>query len=163
MIKHRMTALLAALSILALAACGAKPAPTVSMHDLRENMLSAAPSLPEMKTVSDESADAEALFAYLSDMDYGKVERFFLAYSATGLADEIAVIAVRDPGDAEAALASLSAHLESRAQLYTQYAPAQVPRVENAELFVRDQYAVLIVCDDPGAVKDAFIAFTTEG
>lgn len=160
---RRIAVLLAALSILTLLGCGAKPRRTVSMDSLRENMLAAAPSLPEMKTVGDGDENVETLFAYLSDLDYGKVEHFFLSYSAWGEADEIAVIAVKDPADAAEARSSLEPHLKSRIQLYTQYSPDQVPRVENAELFIRDQYVVLIICDGSDAVKKAFTESVSAG
>ena len=163
MSRRWIAALLAALTMLSLFGCGKRTFRTVSMYSLRENMLSAAPSLPEMKSVSDESENAEELFAYLSDLDYGKVEHFFLSYSATGLADEIAVITVKKTADAELAKTSLENHLKSRIQMYGQYSPDQVPRVENAELFIRDQYVVLIVCDEADAVKKAFWESTTEG
>ena len=32
-------------------------------------------------------------------------------------------------------------------------------RVEKAEIFTKDQYAVLLICDDSGAVKTAFEDF----
>jgi len=154
MMKRCFAALTAALLLL-LCACGGRST-AVSMEDLRERMLAAAPSLPEMKSVDDSADNAEELFAYLSDMDYGKVEHFFLSYSAKGLADEIAVIAVKNAADAAAAQASLQSHLEGRKLLYEQYQPDQLQRTESAEIFVKDQYAVLIVCDEVQAVKDAF-------
>lgn len=161
--RRRIAALLAFLSILTLCGCGAKPVRTVSMEGLRQNMTAAAPSLPEMKSVSDEDEKAQELFAYLSDMDYGKVDHFFLTYSSKGLADEIAVIAVKDPADAADAKTSLENHLKNRIRLYTQYSPDQVSRVENAELFIKDRYVVLIVCDEADAVKKAFTVSTAEG
>lgn len=154
--KRWIAAVLAALTVLGLCGCGGNRNTTVPMSDLKTGMLDAAPSLPEMKSVSDEDADAAELFAYFSDLDYDKVEHFFLSYSATGLADEIAVIALKDPADAAQARSTLVDHLKSRVQMYTQYAPDQVPRVENAEVFVKDQYVVLIVCDEADAVKAAF-------
>ena len=156
MSRKWMAALLAALTVLGLCGCGGKKQETIPLTDLRAAMTDAAPSLPEMKTVSDEDTDAAELFSYLSSLDYDKVEHFFLTYSAKGLADEIAVIALKDPADAAAAKASLESHLKNRVQMYTQYQPEQVPRVENAELLIKDQYVVLIVCDEAAAVKAAF-------
>ena len=155
--KRLLAAVLAAAALLALCGCGGRKTADPSMEELRQSMLAAAPSLPEMKTVDDGSDSAAELFAYLSDMDYGKVEHFFLSYSAKGLADEIAVIAVKDAADAAAAQASLQRHLEGRRLLYEQYQPDQVPRVESAELFVKGSCAVLIVCDEARQVKEAFL------
>ena len=163
MSKRWIAALLAALTVLGLCGCGGKTRATVPMEDLKSAMTEAAPSLPEMKSVDDGSDNAADLFAYLSDLDYDKVEHFFLTYSAAGLADEIAVIALKDPADAAAARDSLTRHLKDRTLLYQQYQPDQVPRVEDAEVFVKDQYVVLIVCDEADAVKKTFTAATTEG
>ena len=153
--KKRCCAALTAALLLLLCACGRQSA-SVSMEGLREDMLAAAPSLPEMKSVDDGSNNAADLFSYLSDMDYRKVEHYFLSYSAKGLADEIAVIAVRNAADAAEAQASLQRHLDGRKLLYEQYQPDQLQRTGSAEIFVKDRYAVLIVCDEAEAVKAAF-------
>ena len=83
MSRRWIAALLAAFTVLGLCGCGAKEnsrKATVPMADLRTGMLDAAPSLPDMKSVSDEDADAEELFAYFSDLDYGKVEHYLFRY-----------------------------------------------------------------------------------
>lgn len=72
---------------------------------------------------------------------------------------EIAVIAVKDPADVTKAADSLRAHVESRRKLFLQYGPAEAARVEKAQVFTKDQYAVLIICDDSPAVKTAFDDF----
>ncbi|MBE6990421.1 MAG: DUF4358 domain-containing protein [Ruminococcaceae bacterium] len=154
---------LALAAALLLTGCGGHRNNTVSMAGLQENMLAAAPSLPEMVSVSDETENAPELFGYLSDLDYGKVEHFFLSYSAKGLADEIAVITVKNGSDVSAAEQSLQRHLADRTRLYEQYQPDQLQRVEGAQIFTRDQYAVLIVCDEADAVRDAFTQATAEG
>ena len=84
---------------------------------------------------------------------------FLLSYSTTGKADEIAVIAVKDPADVPEAADSLRAHVENRRKLFLQYGPAEAARVEKAQVFTKNQYAVLIICDDSPAVKTAFDDF----
>lgn len=79
--------------------------------------------------------------------------------TATGKADEIAVIAVKDSADVTKAADSLRAHVESRRKLFLQYGPAEAARVEKAQVFTKDQYAVLIICDDSPTVKTAFDDF----
>ena len=106
-----------------------------------------------------DAADAKETFSYVSDLPYDKVENFLLSYSTTGKADEIAVIAVKDPADVTKAADSLRAHVESRRKLFLQYGPAEAARVEKAQVFTKDQYAVLIICDDSPAVKTAFDDF----
>ena len=126
------------------------------MEDLQAAMLAADASLPEMLSVTGDVEDAARLFTYVSDFPYDKVENFLLSYSATGKADEIAVIAVKDKADVDAAAQTLRAHLEDRLKLFRQYEPEEVARAEQGQVFTSGSYAVLIICDDGAAVKAAF-------
>lgn len=150
----------AALVLLAvvLAACGGSgQGQTADMDGLIETMTAADPALPEMLTVTSGTENAEALFGSVSDMDYGKVAGYALAYSADGnYADEIVVISVKSASDVSEAEQSLRAHLEGRRSLYSTYGPEQVSRVDNALVFSKGNYAVLIISDNGQAVKDAF-------
>ena len=148
---------IALLAVLSLAACGNEGSgtATVNMKQLQQAMLAAAPSLSETASTTGDAADAKETFSYVSDLPYDKVENFLLSYSTTGKADEIAVIAVKDPADVTKAADSLRAHVESRRKLFLQYGPAEAARVEKAQVFTKDQYAVLIICDDSPAVKTA--------
>lgn len=129
---------------------------TVSMYDLRQAMEAADTSLPEMLIASSADEDAQNLFSYLSDMDYSKVDSFFLSYAKEGTADEIAVVAVKDIKDIDEAKKSLEAHRESRRKLLDQYEPEEVRRIDDGIIFTNAQYAVLIICDDTDAVRAAF-------
>lgn len=142
-----------------LAGCGEQTADkTVDMSQLREAMLAADKGLPEMSTVDGDTKSAKTQFAYLSTLDYGKVDDFFMAYAANGNqhADEIAVIAVKNASDVDAAEKSLKSHLEKRRALYEQYDPSQLNRIDGAQIFTKGRYAVLILCDKQDAVKTAF-------
>ena len=155
---------LTGLLILALAGCGGKetsPAQTADMEAMQTALLAADPTLPEMRSITGQVGDAETLFTYVSDLPYEKVDDFLLSYSAEGKADEIAVIAVKDPADAEAAADTLRAHLDQRLTLFRQYSPDEVSRAEKALVFTQDQYAVLLICDGNQDVKAAFEEFLT--
>ena len=174
--KTRFAALLlAALALLALAGCGGSPSaqtrtPAVDGGALLQAMMEADGSLPEMTTVAMEVGslspntadyrDRKKTFSYISDLPFDLVDRFAVAYSVDGrLADEIAVIAVKDEADAGDALDSLRRHQQDRLKLYQTYGPQEAARVEKAQLFTRNQYAVLIICDDTTSVTDAFEHF----
>jgi hypothetical protein len=151
-----LAALTAAL-LLALTACGqSETTASVSMYDLQQTMLAADDTLPEMTTVNSSSEGAAQLFSYLSDLDYDKVEGFFLSYCAFGTqADEIAVVQVKKAADRDGALQSLKDHAADRAKLYASYVPDQVQRVENALIFQDGNYVALIISDKQDQVKAA--------
>ncbi len=160
----RLTALLSAGCLMAVCCTGCKEEqkPVVSMYDLSRAMLAADDTLPDMSYVSNSDENASELFGYLSDMDYALVESYFLSYSSEGLADEIAVIAVKDAADVETAKKSIEAHVEDRVGLYTQYDPSQTERAEDALVFTSGQYAVLIISEKQDEVKTAFEGFIEE-
>lgn len=165
--KRRLSLLLVGfIGLLALcSACGNRPsetAQTVDMEALQQALLSADPTLPEMLSITGAVSDAQRLFSYVSDLPYDKVEDFLLSYSSEGKADELAVIAVKDPADVQEAANTLRAHLEQRLTLFRQYTPDEAKRAENALVFTQDQYAVLLISDGNQAVKNAFEEFLAQ-
>ena len=174
--KTRFAALLlAALALFSLAGCGGGSSaqtqtPAVDGGTLLQVMMEADDSLPEMTTVAIDAGslssntadyrDRKKTFSYISDLPFDLVDRFAVAYSVDGRkADEIAVIAVKDEADAGDALDSLRRHQEDRLKLYQTYGPQEAARVEKAQLFTRNQYAVLVICDGAEDVKDAFNSY----
>lgn len=154
--KKIISVMLALVVLLQCGCGGTKTSDTVSMYDLRQTMEAADASLPDMLNASSAEEDAEDSFSYISDMDYDKVESFFLSYAKEGTADEIAVVAVKDLNDVDEAKKSLEAHRQNRRKLLEQYEPEEVKRIDDGLVFAKDQYAVLIICDDCSAVKSAF-------
>ena len=147
--------------ILTLSACGPKSGKKdVSMFDLQKAMIAAA-DFKEMNYVSSSDDGAGDLFTYLSDMDYSKVEQFFLSYAKDGKgnADEVAVVRVKTKADLDEAVKSLENHLQKRIQLYRTYDPTQSEKIEKGIVFSQDDLAILIVSDDNAAVKSACIEY----
>lgn len=162
--KNKIKAILLAAMMLAAVfatGCGGS-SDTVSMFDLRTAMEAADDTLGEMLSADSSEEDAEDLFAYISDMDYSKVDKFFVSYSNEGVADEIAVIALKDASDAQEAEKSLEKHVQDRINVFSQYAPEQVKKAENAITFKNGRYAVLIICDKQDEVKKAFTDFISK-
>ena len=152
------------LVVIALITCGCGSAPaaeTVSMYDLRVAMEDADESLPSIMNASSVEVDAESNFKHISDLDYSKVDSYFVSYSEDGLADEIAVIAVKDAADVKEAKESLEAHQQDRHKLLEQYEPQEVKRIDDGLVFTNGRYAVLIICDHTSAVKAAFEKFVS--
>lgn len=154
--KKIISVMLALVVLLQCGCGGTKTSDTVSMYDLRQTMEAADKSLPEMLNASSADENAADQFAYISDLDYGKVDSFFLSYAKEGTADEIAVVAVKDVNDIDDAKQSLETHRQNRRKLLDQYEPEEVKRIDDGLVFAKDQYAVLIICDDASAVKAAF-------
>lgn len=154
--KKILSVMLAVIVLLQCGCGGSKVSDTVSMYDLRQAMEAADSSLPEMLNASSTEDNAADSFSYISDMDYDKVDSFFLSYAKEGTADEIAVVAVKDLNDVDEAKKSLEKHRENRRKLLEQYEPEEVKRIEDGLVFAKDQYVVLIICDDSSAVKSAF-------
>ena len=154
--KKIISVMLALVVLLQCGCGGTKTSDTVSMYDLRQTMEAADKSLPEMLNASSADENAADQFAYISDLDYGKVDSFFLSYAKEGTADEIAVVAVKDVNDIYEAKQSLETHRQNRRKLLDQYEPEEVKRIDDGLVFAKDQYAVLIICDDASAVKAAF-------
>ena len=139
--------------------CKQEDVPAVSMYDLSREMLAADDTLPEMSYVSSSDENASELFGYLSDFDYTLVDSYFLSYSSKGLADEIAVIALKNAADADAAKKTIDAHVQRRVAMYKQYDPSQTSRAEGAMVFASDRYVVLIISEKQNEVKIAFDVF----
>lgn len=130
---------------------------TVSMYDLRTAMEKADPDLPEMLNASSTEKDAEDKFSHISDMDYKKVDSYFVSYSSDGhKADEIVVIAVKDKADVDEAKESLTKHQQDRYNLLQSYEPKQVSRIQDGLIFTEGQYAVLIITNHNDDVRKAF-------
>ncbi len=161
--KNKLGAvILAAVMLAAVFAAGCGSSSAVSMYDLRTAMEAADDTLGEMLSADSSEEDAEDLFAYVSDMDYSKVDKFFVSYSNEGTADEIAVIALKNASDAQEAVNSLKEHVQDRINVFSQYAPEQVKKAENAITFKSGSYAVLIICDKQDEVKKAFTDFISK-
>lgn len=148
---------LALLIVCAGCGSGKNSSNTVSMYDLRTAMEKADPDLPEMLNASSTEKDAEDKFSHISDMDYKKVDSYFVSYSSDGhKADEIVVIAVKDKADVDEAKESLTKHQQDRYNLLQSYEPKQVSRIQDGLIFTEGQYAVLIITNHNDDVRKAF-------
>ena len=128
----------------------------IDMTKLEKTMMAADVDMPTMLAVNSDSDNTKDLFAYLSDMDYSKVDKYFLHYAQEGTAEEVAVIKVKNSKDVDEAKKSLEKHIKDRIAFYKSYDPTQVDRANDAQIFVKDDYAVLIVSDNASEIKKAF-------
>ena len=156
---NKLKGMIAAAVMLLLCGCGAGSTTNssiVSMYDLDQAMEAAESSLPQMLYASSTDGNADEQFQHISDLDYEKVDSYFVSYSKEGKADEIAVIAVKNPADVQEAKESLTAHQNDRHKLLEQYKPEEVVRVDDGLIFTKGQYAVLIISDHNNDIRKAF-------
>lgn len=158
--KH-VVLLLTILSLF-LTACGKKAdVKVVELTNVKNEMQKAAESLPKMSLISGKDENAKKNIVYLTNIDYEKIEDYFFLYAQLGAdntitANEIAVILLKDEADSEDVVKDLKSYVESRVALFKQYQPEEVERAEKALVFKEGRYAVMIMCDEQDAVKDAF-------
>lgn len=141
-----------------LCGCGKKEAPEakVDMSKLKEAMMAADDSLPEMKSIDSSQEGAKELFSSLSDTDYDKVQDYFFCYAAEGTASEFAVIFVKDAEDVPEMEKSLRDHIESRILTYQNYSPEQVETAEKALVFSNGNYVAYVMHESPSYIKASF-------
>lgn len=160
LMKKLVCLTLAALLLACAWGCGPKepadPGQDVDMAALGKAMLAADPTLPEMVTATGGGEQAAADFTYLSNLDYGLVEDYWYAFADAGTAEEIAVVKLKDAGNAAALMDSLHRHVEQRQGTFREYDPSQVPLTEQAVIIREGRYAALIVCQKNGLVQNAF-------
>ena len=153
------------LVLLVLSACSSNGTVAInSMFDLSKSMLEAC-EFKEMSYASSEDADAKSLLKNVSDIDYSKVDKYFISYATSGSknADEIVVIALKNQKDTKEALDSLNKHLEYRKSIYATYDTSQSSKLLAAKTFSYKNIACLIVADDASAVEKAFYDYIKAG
>ena len=160
-IRQTLGLTLAALSLLAMCACagGEDAGPDLDPADMARAMMDVDTTLPEMVQRSSRDADGADSFTHLSDLDYGKVEAYFYACADAGTAEEIAVVKLKDKGDAAALMESLHDHIKARQGTFEEYNPEQLPLTEDAVVTREGRYVTLIVSKKSGLVQKEFQNF----
>ena len=146
------------------AGCGGEKEPVdvqdaqaVDMDELREAMLAADTTLPEMKLSTSEDEKGELNFTVFSDFDYKltALTQGLAAYAAEGGPQEIAVVELKEDGDAAALMNTLQDHLELRRGALGEYAPDQLAMVEHAVIKQYGRYVAMIIAEKSGLVQQA--------
>lgn len=129
---------------------------SVDLSALKETMLQADTTLPKMNLSTSEDKNAELNFSALTDLEYSRVDQYFYAYAKEGTAQEIAVIALKDAGDAADFMEALQKHVDNRIGTLQEYSPEQVEMAQNAVITREGSYVTLIICEKSGLVQKAF-------
>ena len=163
-IYHKLTVLVCVLLLTAgMAGCGGEETmqengAAVDMQALRESMLAADTTLPKMKVATSDDEQAELNFSAFSDFAYDRVQSYFYAYAADGGSQEIAVVQLKDAGDAAALMNTMKDHLEDRRGALVAYAPDQLPLVDHAVIKQKGHCVAMIISEKSGLVQQAFEA-----
>ena len=163
-IYHKLTVLVCVLLLTAgIAGCGGEETKqengaAIDMQALRESMLAADTTLPKMKVATSDDEQAELNFSAFSDFAYDRVQSYFYAYAADGGSQEIAVVQLKDAGDAAALMNTMKDHLEDRRGALVAYAPDQLPLVDHAVIKQKGHCVAMIISEKSGLVQQAFEA-----
>jgi hypothetical protein len=122
-------------------------------------MMAADTTLPEMTVVTDADEKGELNFGGFSDFDYERVAGYAYAYATDGGSQEIAVIQLKDSGDAAALMGTLKDHLELRRGALGEYAPDQLTLIEHAVVKQKDNLVAMIICEKSGLAQQVFDAY----
>lgn len=126
--------------------CGKEEAESkFSATQLMEKVLSGINDLPEVEVVTEKSDDAESIFSYLSDLNFDKVKSFEYRFSKEGLADEIAVIEVKNSDDVDSVMKDLNDRVETRKNTFKTYDEKEVSKFDTALVVAKDNYILMII------------------
>ena len=139
----RLTALLCALVLSLLCACGgqsAQPFTPAAVNTLLESEVFSEPLEP---------LDMEiACFLYQLDGEQANLTDLQAHRSAGATYEEVAVLTFKSEADASAALTTMQSYLAARLADCKSYMPDQVPKLEHATLTQRANTILLVIADD---------------
>ena len=124
---------------------------SISLTELADKVKEEDATLPSLSRADSSMEQGEDYFAYLSNLDYDKIENYCFDYATDGTAEEIAIIQLRDKADSEACKSSLEEHVHSRKTMYDAYKPEQSATVDKAKIIIKDAYVVLLISKDSDA------------
>ena len=161
-VKRYVTILLAVVLCISTVGCGKeqkKEEKTVDMQKLQETLVAVDTTLPELKSMSSEDKNAELNFTALSALDYDLVDSYFYSYAQDGDVQEIAVVALKEEGDAAEMMETLEKHVETRIGTFQEYTPEKVELAENAVITNEGRYVLFVIAEKSGLIQNAFKDF----
>lgn len=155
--KYIGAAALLAAAVFMLVGCGTGLGSTDSVADTEisetvKNNVAVSEVLGEIKNdlLDGSAVKGEELFDKNAEKFYGvdisQIEDGGILYSTNGVnADEVSIIRLNDDTNAQEILES---RLAGRRSTFDGYAPEEMPKLESAEIFTQNGYAVLIISDE---------------
>ena len=150
--KRFMSLLLAALTVLTLAACGSKSSATVDAAGLAKALAERVTFDSEMKEIS-----ADELSFYLELPEKCETGAYM---SAGATSEEIFVVECSDKTAAAALKVSIQAYLDTQKQEAERYQPDEVARLDNAIFATYGTCVILCVTSDTDTANAVIKEYT---
>ena len=147
--KKWMCGLMAAVVALGLTACGGKETAAAWTKEQGQGIVDSGAFSDELDELDLDTACA------VYGLDRQHVTDGFVRRSAGATCEEAAVLIFASEDHAKAAAETLSGYVQDQIDENRDYAPAEVPKLENAVLEQRGTSVLLAVANDAGAVKTA--------
>lgn len=93
----------------------------------------------------------EDVFTYLCDIDYDKIDEFYISYASDSTAEEVFLIRLKDKSDVDMAKEELQARVERRKYQFQVYKPEEVSKFDDAKVESKGNYVLLIINSNPDA------------
>ena len=131
-----------------LTGCSKEPV-TLDVQAAADTLKSEAPVDDSLAALSD------AMFSNLYDVQDADVQSRAAYTSAEATADEIVVIEAKDTDAAARVKEAMETRVADQISTFESYAPAEVAKLNDAVIEVRDKYVILCVCSDAAQARDA--------
>lgn len=132
------------------------PAAELAMTAFTYGGTSAIPdSGVQIITMADNAEDAAFYVENAYGLDMGLLEDFAIVRGVGASALEVAVLTLRDAGDAETVSGALLDYLPLREADFTGYAPKEAEMVSDAMVMPSGRYVCLLICPDPTGASAA--------
>ena len=157
--------LLLACLLCLLSACGkAEPTETAwSEAQIARAVWDSQNGAEEAGAILSDSGDFASYLSEYYRISPDSVQGGAILYAGGVSAQEVAVLRLTDADTASGVEKALQSYIDDRAGAFAGYAPEQYAIVENSGTASRGQYAVLLICPDQQAARDAFAACFTAG
>ena len=151
----KLTALvLAVVMIAALCACGGSGAKEIRLDALAEELVAS----DAFSDILSEPADGVA--ARLYDIADGAAKQVILYVGTGATAEEIFLAEASDAASAAALKAACEARVSDQKQVFANYAPGDVAKLDDAILVTSGNYVILVVAADASAARSIVDSYT---
>lgn len=135
---------------LLLSACGTESAP--AKEPAPSEITSAI--MAEIEIPSAVEKDKDSVGAYY-DVDMEQTEALSVYICGSGAyPDELSVFKMSSPEQAQSAAEAVQKRLDSQIELYRDYTPNEMYKLDGAEVTVKDSYVMLFVCSDDQRARE---------